>query len=348
MATFNYASGISNGAKAMSEMSKASADQKAQTYSSLVTAAQSGPNAYHQALADNHVDPDSVPAQFDATGKPIPGAVDQLRQMGLTLEQQQTAKNAANTLTATTSYRNATLANTASNEKVRNAILQQNADTNAARQAESVAAQKAALQPGIAKVMTDVNAVMAGQGKKATPADYVSYLSDMDRWSDDPNVAPHRGDLINAFQSMSQKDLNAAHTVASTTKLQTGGSAPTFTLGPDGKMQLNMPQKPSAPAGRSTPTTPPAKTPAAPPPPQAAPQQTKTPSAAPPPPPASNAPKVPAPALAVHNTLKSLHVPFSMVDGTDGLPILEKGGKQYKVLSVDKNGNMNLQPGVWQ
>ena len=134
MATFNYASGISNGAKAMSEMSKASADQKAQTYSSLVTAAQSGPNAYHQALADNHVDPDSVPAQFDATGKPIPGAVDQLRQMGLTLEQQQTAKNAANTLTATTSYRNAMLANTASNEKVRNAILQQNADTNAARQ----------------------------------------------------------------------------------------------------------------------------------------------------------------------------------------------------------------------
>ena len=211
-----------------------------------------------------------------------------------------------------------------------------------------MAAQRAALQPGIAKVMTDVNAVMAGQGKKATPADYVSYLNDMDRWSDDPNVAPQRGNLIKAFQNMSQKDLNAAHTVASTTKLQTGGKTDMFTTGPDGHIQMTLPQKPGASAPRGAPPAPPVRTPATPPAPQAAPQQTKTPSAAPPPPPASNAPKVPAPALAVHNTLKSLHVPFSMVDGTDGLPILEKGGKQYKVLSVDKNGNMNLQPGVWQ
>lgn len=67
-----------------------------------------------------------------------------------------------------------------------------------------------------------------------------------------------------------------------------------------------------------------------------------------PPPQKAEPPQVPAAAKSVHDSLRRLNVPVSVVDGSDGLPILTKDGKQYKVISVDADGNMKLMPGTWK
>lgn len=103
--------------------------------------------------------------------------------------------------------------------------------------------------------------------------------------------------------------------------------------------------KPVVAAPAVVPNPPPAAAPVAagPAAPATAPQATTPPA----PKPAADQPKIPAAAQAVHDMLKQHHVPFSVVDGADGLPLLEKDGKQYKVLGVDKDGSLKLLPGTW-
>jgi hypothetical protein len=113
---YNMEGGVEAGAKAITAQDAANTAQTQQTMRALVAAAQVSPTQYWKVAQANGVDLSTLPAQFDPDGKPLPGAIDQLRKSGLSLEQQQVAQNAANTLAATTNFRNARLAQGATAE----------------------------------------------------------------------------------------------------------------------------------------------------------------------------------------------------------------------------------------
>jgi hypothetical protein len=108
--------------------------------------------------------------------------------------------------------------------------------------------------------------------------------------------------------------------------------------------------QPGAAAASGTRPPAPAPTPAPAPKPTPAPAPAPTPAPTPTPKKdtQATAPKIPEAAKAVHDALRKANVPFTMVDGSDGLPILEKGGKQYKVRGIKKDGSLDYEPGVWK
>jgi hypothetical protein len=45
--------------------------------------------------------------------------------------------------------------------------------------------------------------------------------------------------------------------------------------------------------------------------------------------------------------LNKLHIPITVVDGADGLPIITKDGQQYKVHGINPNGTLRAEKGTW-
>jgi hypothetical protein len=250
--TYSYRSGIAKGAAAISAQAKADSDRKTETFTSLVGGAQGGPQAFQKALADNHVDPSSVPAQFDATGKPIPGAIDKLRQMGLTINQQQTAQNAANTLTQRKDYQNSELG-----------LRGRQVAVEEERLKNSAAEEKNQTYGAMGRVWNDTIAAMKGRGvdpANVTPQDAINFLKDSGNWEDKPAINDRRPKLMDAFAKSRQADLNAAYRAAATTNaVNKANQDEDYNNFLGGKAGLGQPGQPGAPGTSKPAPLPPPK-----------------------------------------------------------------------------------------
>jgi Tfp pilus assembly protein PilV len=80
------------------------------------------------------------------------------------------------------------------------------------------------LQTGMNKVMTDVNAVFAGQGQTPTNKDYAAAVRDTTKWTGDPTVTANRAAIATAFDKQALNDANTARVNSQTAKNQGGGA----------------------------------------------------------------------------------------------------------------------------
>lgn len=189
---------------------------------------------------------------------------------------------------------------------------------------------------------------------------YDQAIENVSKFYEGDEIGKNRGGVLKALNEMkaghlrqdtSQANLDRKDQLTGIEKLQwmkdhPGEPVPTRSqfLSKGGGKKTTTTAKPVIPPPAAV-TRPPADAPAATPPPApaAAPAAATTPEK-----PATNQPKIPAAAQSVHDALKLHHVPFRMVDSADGLPLLEKDGKQYKVLGVDNDGGLKLLPGTWK
>jgi hypothetical protein len=221
--------------------------------------------ASNPALASRFPNPEDV---FDENNQPRPEAVNQIRSIGMNPEQQNAADISRSNAARTANYQNQQLL--LSGE--RNATARQRLAIEQQRADQAPGNRNSEDKTSMGQVWNDTVAAMQGRGVKpadVTPQDAINFLKDRNNWGDNPTIDMNRPALMSAFSKSKAADLNAAHTATSTQKLQSGGATtPAFTLGPDGKMQLNMPQKPSTGGGRGAPPATPPVT-----------QQTKAPAA---------------------------------------------------------------------
>jgi hypothetical protein len=244
-------------------------------------------------------------------------------------ESRMTERTAEKTADATFNYRQTTIRQRDDQLD----ISQQNADTNAKRNARETATARKNEDHALAvQALQESN---ANGGNWDGKGGYDAAIANVAKHYEGHEIGKNRGGVLRELEALKAADLRNTGTDLKNQAAQTNQDlidsvipkpAPKGAPGPTGPK--------AAPAAPTKSAAPPVATP-----PAAAPPAAKK--------GAPEQPKIPPAAQPVHDSLKQHRVPFNMIDSADGLPILEKDGKQYKVMGVDKDGNLKLQPGSW-